>query len=269
MSFLELEGKTIVVTGVANRKSVAWFTGKALTEAGAEVVYVVRSEKRREELAKRLAPAPVHVCDVEREEEIEALRETLAANHPQIHGLVHSIAFADYEAAPPTFQAVSREHFLQAVDVSCYSLVRLTHALEELLQDGASVVTISISDTEMAAENYGFMAPAKAALESAVVFLAKSFAKREIRFNSVKAGPLKTSASAGIPGYLESYLFAEACTFRGRGVATREVADTAVFLLSPRSGGINGQGIVVDAGMGHNYFDRAVVERATRLEPDA
>jgi enoyl-[acyl-carrier protein] reductase I len=129
------------------------------------------------------------------------------------------------------------------------------------------VVAISISDTHMAAPGYGFMAPAKAALDSTVVFLAKSFsAFSDVRFNSVKAGPLKTSASAGIPGYLESYLHAESCTLRKRGLATREVADVALYLLSERSSGINAQGLVVDAGMGVNYFDAAVVERSTRVD---
>jgi enoyl-[acyl-carrier protein] reductase I len=132
------------------------------------------------------------------------------------------------------------------------------------------VVTISISTTRMAAENYGCMAPVKAALDSSVVFLAKSFsAFSEVRFNSVNAGLLKTSASAGIPGYLESYLFAERATLRKRALKTEEVADAVLFLLSPRSSGINAQGLVVDAGMGVNYFDREIVERAVRAEHPA
>jgi len=111
------------------------------------------------------------------------------------------------------------------------------------------------------------MAPIKAALDSSVAFLAKSFsAFSRVRFNSVNAGLLKTSASAGIPGYLESYLYAEQATLRRKALETREVANTALFLLSPRSSGINAQGIVVDAGMGVNYFDRELVRRATRPE---
>jgi enoyl-[acyl-carrier protein] reductase I len=269
-----MEGRTIVVTGVANKKSVAFHVGCALEEAGATPVYVVRSEQRRSELAKRFDGRDVFVCDVEREDEIEALHESLAERHPRLDGLVHSIAFANYRAgddgALRPFHETRREDFLQAVDVSCFSLTRLAAVCRELFTNDASVVALSISDTHMAAANYGFMAPAKAALDSTVVFLAKSFsAFSEVRFNAVKAGPLKTSASAGIPGYLESYLFAEACTLRGRGVTTREVAETVLFLLSPLSAGINAQGLVVDAGMGVNYFDRAVVERATRLEDAA
>lgn len=269
---LGLAGRTVLVTGVANRKSVAFHVGRALEECGAVPVYSVRSEERRQELARHLAPRDVLVCDVERDEDLERLRGDLAERCPRLDGLVHSIAFADYRPGPDgtllPFHQTPRADFLRAVDVSCWSLVRLAEACRELLAPDASVVAISISDTRMAAANYGYMAPAKAALDSTVVFLAKSFsAFSEVRFNAVKAGPLKTSASAGIPGYLESWLYAEAATLRKRGLATREVADAALFLLSPRSSGVNGQGLVVDAGMGSNYFDRDLVERATRPSP--
>jgi enoyl-[acyl-carrier protein] reductase I len=117
----------------------------------------------------------------------------------------------------------------------------------------------------MAAEPYGFMAPVKAALDSTICFLAKSFsAFSEIRFNSVNASLLKTSASAGIPGYLDYYLFAEQLTLRKRALTTKEVANTVAFLLSERSSGINAQGIVVDCGMSVNYFDRDIIKKALR-----
>ena len=109
------------------------------------------------------------------------------------------------------------------------------------------------------------MSPVKAALEGIVRNLAKSFSSNtEIRFNSVNSGPLKTSASAGIPGYLEDFLYAEKLTFRKRALETKEVANTAVFLLSEASNGINGQGIIVNAGMDLNYFDKEVVQLAMR-----
>jgi len=119
-------------------------------------------------------------------------------------------------------------------------------------------------------DNYGYMGPIKAALDSCTRFLAKSFsADSEVRFNVVGAGPLKTSASAGIPGYLESYLYAEKLTFRKRNLSTQEIADTAVFLLSERSSGINGATLVVDAGLGGNFFDKEIIRLAMRMESGA
>ena len=261
MDFLNLSGKTVLVFGVANRKSVAFHTGRVLSEVGAEVVYVVRSEARRESVRKLVGDAPIVVCDVEHQDQIDRLRDEVARAHPQLHGLVHSIAFADYSAGWLPFHETPRAAFLQAVDVSCFSLIALSNAFRDLLdKEHGSVVTVSISTTRMAAENYGYMAPVKAALDSAVCFLAKSFSQfSQVRFNAVCPGLLKTSASAGIPGYVDSYLFAEKATLRKRAVQTEEVANTIAWLLSPRSSGINAQGLVIDAGMGVNYFDHELV----------
>jgi enoyl-[acyl-carrier protein] reductase I len=267
--FLQLAGKTILVLGVANKKSVAWQAGQVLQEAGADVVYSVRSEARRESLRKLCGDAPMLVCDVEDQSQIDRLRDEIARIRPKLHGVLHSIAFADYagETTPDgglkPFHETSKSAFLRAVDISCFSLIALSNSLRELLDPNASVVTISISTTRMAAENYGFMAPVKAALDSSLAFLAKSFSSfSHVRFNAVAPGLLKTSASAGIPGYVDAYLYAEQATLRKQAVQTKEVANTAAFLLSPVSSGINAQQIVVDAGMSVNYFDRELVRRA-------
>ena len=261
--FLQLAGKTVLVMGVANRKSVAWQTAQVLQEAGADVIYAVRSEARREQVAKLVGGAPIYVCDVEKQDEIDSLRDAIARDRKTLHGLVHSIAFADYSAGWKPFHETPRAEFLQAVDISCYSLIAVTNALRDLFdKEQASVVTISISTTRMAAENYGYMAPVKAALDSTVAFLAKSFSGfSKVRFNAVCPGLLKTSASAGIPGYVDSYLFAEQATLRKEAVQTEEVASAVAFLLSPRSSGINAQGLVIDAGMSINYFDKSIVTR--------
>ena len=260
--FLQMAGKTVVVFGVANRKSVAYHIGKSLESSGAEVIYVVRSEKRRESLAKLLADRQVLVCDVESDDQIDRVRDQIQERVPQIHGLVHSIAFADYdESGIKPFHETGRKQFLRTVDISCFSFIAISNAFKELLSPDAAVVTISISTTRMASESYGFMAPVKAALDSSIAFLAKSFSNfSQVRFNAVAAGLLKTSASAGIPGYVDSYLYAEQVIPRRAALATQEVADTACFLLSPRSSGINAQSIVVDAGMSINYFDAKIVK---------
>ncbi|MCO6044507.1 SDR family oxidoreductase [Aeoliella sp. ICT_H6.2] len=266
--FLQLAGKTVLVAGVANRKSVAWHIARLLTEADCRVLYSVRSPERREQVAKLVSnisggnPDDVLVCDVEHEDQIERLADEVASRCEVLDGFVHSIAFADYEDGMKAFHETSKRAFLRTMDVSCYSLLAMSRALKERFARDASVVTISISTTRMASENYGYMAPIKAALDSSLAFLAKSFsADSEIRFNAVAAGLLKTSASAGIPGYVDSYLFAEQATLRHRAVSTEEVASTAVFLLSPRSAGINTQRVVVDAGMETNYFDADIVRR--------
>lgn len=261
--FLQLAGKTVLVAGVANRKSVAWHIARMLTEADCRVLYSVRSPERREQIAKLVgSDHDIIVCDVEHEDQIAQLAKEVASRTDKLDGMVHSIAFADYEDGLKPFHETSKRAFLRTMDVSCYSLLAMSRELKDVFAHDASVVTISISTTRMASENYGYMAPVKAALDSSLAFLAKSFSGHsEVRFNAVAAGLLKTSASAGIPGYVDSYLFAEQATLRHRAVATEEVASTAVFLVSPRSSGINAQRVVVDAGMETNYFDAEIVRR--------
>ncbi len=209
-NFLQLENKRIVVFGVANKKSVAFRIGMTLEEAGAEVIYVVRSQERKQQLAKLLDGRAVFVCDVEYQEQIDQLAIDLKQSYSSVYGVVHSIAFADYSSGIRPFHETTRRQFLQAVDISCFSLTALCGALKELIESDGSVVTIGISTTRMASESYGFMAPIKAALESSLAFLTKSFSRfSQVRFNSVSAGLLKTSASAGIPGYVDAYLYAE------------------------------------------------------------
>lgn len=269
--FLNLTGKTFLVLGVANKKSVAWFTAKTLEEQGATVLYSVRSPARKASLEASLKEKPVFVCDVEAEGAPMLLAaEVAAAGFSELHGIVHSIAFANYSDGFKPFHETKRADFLQATAVSAFSLVEIANAFKPLLVKNASVVTIGISSLQVTPDNYGYMGPIKAALESASRFLAKSFSEHsEVRFNVVGSGPLKTSASAGIPGYLESYLYAEKLTFRKRNLATQEVANSAVFLLSERSSGINAATVTVDAGLGSNFFDKEIVRLAMRMEPKA
>jgi enoyl-[acyl-carrier protein] reductase I len=263
--FLNLQGKRILVFGVANKKSVAYRIAQCVEQAGGQVVYVVRNAQRREQLQKLLEGRTIYECDVEHQSQIDQLAKTLKEEQASFHGLVHSIAFADYSQGVKPFHETTRRQFLQAVDISCFSLIAVCSALKDLLDPAASVVTIGISTTRMASESYGFMAPVKAALESSLAFLTKSFSRfSQVRFNAVSAGLLKTSASAGIPGYVDAYLYAERVIPRKSAVTTEEVANTAVFLLSPRSSGIVAQSIIVDAGMSINYFDQDIITDAMR-----
>jgi enoyl-[acyl-carrier protein] reductase I len=269
--FLNLTGKNILVMGVANKKSVAWAIGKTLEEQGARVIYSVRSEVRKKSLDALLAGRPVLICDVEEEGACTQLAKELAAlgeaGFMPLHGVVHSIAFANYSEGFKPFQATKRKDFLQAMGISAFSLVELANALKSHLARNASVVTIGISSLQVTPDSYGYMGPIKAALESCTRFLAKSFsADSEVRFNVVGSGPLKTSSSAGIPGYLESYLYTEKLTLRKRNLETQEVANAVLFLLSERSSGCNGTTLVVDAGLGSNYYDQEIIRLAMRPE---
>ncbi|MCI5117772.1 MAG: SDR family oxidoreductase [Candidatus Electrothrix sp. LOE1_4_5] len=263
MDFLRLKGKKIVIFGLANRKSVACAISKVLLEAGAEVIHVVRSKERAKTCAKLFPDSPVFCCDVEEEENIIQVRDEIAEQvQGPIAGIVHSIAFANYSEGLKPFHGTVKKDFLQAVDISCFSFISIANHFQDLLAPDASLVTISISTTRMAAENYGYMAPVKAALDSSLCFLTKSFsAFSQVRFNAVGPSLLKTSASAGIPGYIDSYLFAEQAIPRKKALQTLEAANTAAFLLSERSSGITGQTIVVDAGMGSNYFDKGIISK--------
>ncbi len=268
MSFLDVEKKKFVIFGLANKKSVAFVIARTLEAEGAEIIHVVRSEERRKTAQKLFPDSPVFICDVEYEENIERVRDEIAkeidaVNGGRVAGVVHSIAFANYSEGMKPFHETKRDDFLQAVNVSCFSFISIANHLKDLVATDGAFVTISISTTRMAAENYGYMAPVKAALDSSLCFLAKSFSEfSSIRFNAVAPSLLKTSASAGIPGYIDSYLYAEKAILRKRALTTQEAADTAAFLLSSRSSGINCQTIVVDAGMEVNYFDKEIVKKA-------
>ena len=259
MSFLNLEDKTYFVTGVANKKSVAYFSAKTLLEHGAKVIFSCLNEETKEKVAKLFPDTEIYICNVESEADVENLGKTIKDRGIKIAGILHSIAFANYSEGIKPFHETKLKDYLQATNISCFSLVSLTNALKESLVEDASIVTVSISSTR--ATSYGYMGPIKAALDASVAFLAKSLSEvsPNMRVNAVCAGPLKTSASAGIPGYINNYLFAEKLTLRKQALKTQEVANTINFLLSSASSGINATGVVVDAGMSCNYFDQEVV----------
>ena len=264
MSFLQLENKNILVFGVANRKSVAYQTAKILENNGANIIYFVRSQKRKDELSQKILKGKnIYICDVENSSHIANIRKVIQTLNITVDGIVHSIAFANYPKGLTPFHEVEKKDFLQAIDISCYSLINIIKQISNDLSPNASIVTISISTTRMAAQNYGYMAPIKAALNSTVVFLARSLSELHpnIRVNAVGASLLKTSASAGIPNYVKSYLYAEKVIPRKAALTTEEVANTTSFLLSSSSSGINAQTIVVDAGMNINFFDQEIINK--------
>jgi enoyl-[acyl-carrier protein] reductase I len=251
MSFLNLNDKTFLIMGVANKKSVATHVASLLLDEGAHCIFTVQKEEQLEVIRKLFPQSPALVCDVSEKSHLLKLKEFFSDK--KINGLLHSLAYAKFTT--PNFHETPREDFLEATQVSAYSLVEVTHALMNSFKPEASVVTISISNTK--ATSYGYLGPIKALLDAEVPYLAKS---THLRVNAVAAGPLKTSASAGIPGYVEQYLYAEAMTLRKKALETEEVAKAAVFLLSTASSGMNGTSLLIDAGMHCNAFDQDIVK---------
>jgi enoyl-[acyl-carrier protein] reductase I len=259
MSGLKIEDKVFLITGVANKKSVATFTAKMLIENGAKVIFTAQNQKNLENVNKIFPESPVFLLDVENSTHLSQLKENILIHTQKIDGFLHSMAFANFEDGIKPFVETKLEHYLQACHISSFSLVQISNEIKSILTNEASIVTVSISNTK--ATSYGYLGPIKAMLESTVCFLAKSLSESScIRVNSVGAGPLKTSASAGIPDYVDNYLYSQALTLRKEGLKTQEVANTIGFLLSPISSGINAENIIVDLGMNSNYFDKDVVK---------
>lgn len=250
--------KTFVISGVANRKSVAYFSAKNLSESGANLIFTVQSLDHKEKVQKLFPESQIFILDVEDANAIVEFGEKISSLGVKVNGFLHSIAFANYSEGIKPFHETNLQDYLQATNISSFSLISLSNALRPSFDPDASIVTVSISDTR--ATSYGYMGPIKASLDASVAYLAKSLSlESRVRCNAVCAGPLKTSASAGIPGYINNYLFAEKLTLRKENLKTQEVANTITFLLSPLSSGINATGIKVDAGMSCNHFDGDVV----------
>lgn len=259
MDFLGIKDKWFYIAGVANKKSVAYFSAKTLIEAGARCVFSAQSATQQEAIKKLFPESAVFICNVEDENDLGNLKAEITKFTPVIDGFLHSLAFANFSEGPKPFHETKRADYLQAAQISCFSFVEVANRLKDIFSPTASLVTISISNTK--ATSYGYLGPIKAMLDATVPFLAKSFSEfSKVRVNAVGAGPLKTSASAGIPDYIDNYLFAEELTLRKASLETQEVANTVAFLLSPRSSGINASTVLVDAGMSSNYFDQIIVK---------
>lgn len=249
----DLSGKLGLVLGVANKRSISWAIAQAAARAGARIALTYPSERLEEnvrDLAATLDNPLVLPCDVTSDEQIAALAASLDREFGGLDFIVHGAAFAPAAELSNRFIQTSREGFRMALDVSAYSFIALTGACVPLLEKrgGGSVLTLSHIGSERVFPNYNVMGVAKAALEASVRYLAADLGPQNIRVNAVSAGPIKTLASAGIPG-LSMMLQAqrERAPLR-RGMELGEIADAAVFLLSTSSRAITGEVLMVDAG---------------------
>src|SRR3979411_616337 len=247
----DLQGRTGVVFGVANKRSIAWSIATGLHAAGMKLAITYQNERLEQEakdLILSLPGAEAYMCDVSKDEDIDRLFATLKERHGKLHALVHSVAYAPAEELKGDFVNTTREGFRIAHDVSVYSLIAVSRAAAPLMADGGSIITMTYYAADKVVPHYNVMAVAKAALECTVRYLASDLGKNKIRVNAISAGPIKTPAARGLPGLgdmLKSH--AERAPLQ-RNVDVNEVGATGVFLASDASSGITGEVIHVDCG---------------------
>ncbi|MGB9181506.1 MAG: enoyl-ACP reductase [Pyrinomonadaceae bacterium] len=246
-----LENKLGIIFGVANKRSIAWASAKALSEAGARLAFNYQGERLKENvesLANEVKGSLVAPCDVTKPEEVEEFFKRVGTEFGRVDFLIHSIAFAPREALEGEYADTSREAFQTALEISVYSLVTLARAAAPLMTEGGSIVTMSYYGAEKVVASYNVMGVAKAALEASTRYLAADMGKRNIRVNAISAGPINTLSARGVAnmGTMLKH-HAERAPLR-RNVEAREVGNCALFLCSPLSSGITGEVIHVDCG---------------------
>ena len=243
--------KTAVIFGLANKRSIAWAIAQKLQQAGWRLAITYQNERLEQEakdLITDLTGASGFMCDVSSDEQIAKLFDNLKSKYAELHGLVHSVAFAPAEDMKGEFINTTREGFRIAHDVSVYSLIAVARAAAPLMPAGGGVVTLTYYGAEKVVPKYNVMGVAKAALEASVRYLANDLGPKNIRVNAISAGPIKTLAARGVSGLgemLKSH--AERAPLK-RNVDAAEVGAAAAFLLSDAGSGITGETIYVDCG---------------------
>ena len=252
---LTLDGKTFVVMGVANKRSIAWGIARSLHNAGARLVFTYageRLEKNVRELAESLdGNEPIVLpCDVTKDEDIEECFTKIKEAAGPIHGIAHCIAFANREELTGEYLNVTRDGFLLAHIISSYSLTAVAKAVQKLqaMPEGGSIVTMTYLGGERVVTNYNVMGVAKASLDASVKYLASDLGKYGIRVNSISAGPIRTLSAKGISDFNSILKEIEEKAPLRRTTTQEEVGDTALFLFSELSRGITGENIHVDSG---------------------
>ena len=249
-----LDGKKGLIMGVANDHSIAWGIAQALHAEGADLGFNFLGEaleRRVRPLAESLGAKLVEPCNAQSDEEIDAFMARARAVYGSLDFIIHAIAFANREELNGPYLKTSRAGFLQALEISTYSLTAIVKAAQELLNPGASIVTLTYHGSQQVAQNYNVMGVAKAALEASVRYLANDLGPRDIRVNAISAGPIRTLAASGIAGFRAMHKqFASIAPLR-RNVTIEDVGKTALWLCSDWASGVTGETIYVDAGF-HN-----------------
>ena len=247
-----LEGKTGVVVGVANKRSIAWAIAQAWAKAGAKLAFTYQGERLKEnveELAGTFgADTLLMPCDVTRDDEIARVFTEVGQKFGKLNLLLHSVAFAPREALEGEFVNTSREAFRIAHDVSAYSLVALARGAAPLMTEGGSIVAMTYYGAEKVVPHYNVMGVAKASLEASTRYLAYDLGPKKIRVNCISAGPVNTLAARGIAGFNDMLKHYEAHAPLKRNLVPDELGATGTFLASDGAAAITGQVIYVDCG---------------------
>ncbi|MGD0955740.1 MAG: enoyl-ACP reductase [Candidatus Acidiferrales bacterium] len=246
-----LEGKTAIVLGVWNKWSIAYAIAQAFVREGATLLLTYQNERAKpavEELGRELGAASFFPCEVQQQEDIDRLAESLKAEGRKLDVVVHSLAAAKHEEINQPFLNTSRDGFQFALEVSAYSLVAIAKALSPLMTAGGSIMTLTYLGSTRVVTNYNVMGVAKAALEAEVRYLASELGPNKIRVNAISAGPIKTISARGVKDLGKMLEIVAQHSPLRRNTETVEVADTAVFLGSDLARGVTGNVIFVDSG---------------------
>lgn len=247
-----LQGKRILIVGVASKKSIAYGIAQQAYAAGAELAFTYQGEKLKErvtEMAAEFGSKLCYPCDVGNDEEIQHVFAELGKHWNNLDGLVHSVGYAPGDQLDGDFTDITtRDGFKIAHDISAYSFIALCKAAKPMLSSNASIVTLTYHGSTQTLPNYNVMGMAKASLEAGVRYLAGSLGSTGVRVNAISAGPIRTLAASGIKSFRKMLKQAESRSPLKRNVTIEEVGNVAVFLCSEMSSGITGEILYVDAG---------------------
>ncbi len=247
-----LAGKTGVVFGVANKRSIAWAIAQAWAAEGAKLIFNYQGDRLKENVEELVGEfgesTPLWPCDVSKDEEIAQFFEKVRGHTDRVDLMLHSVAFAPKEALQGEFLNTSREAFAAAHDISAYSLVALARAVAPMMTDGGSIVAMTYYGAEKVVPGYNVMGVAKASLEASTRYLAHNLGAKKIRVNCISAGPMNTLAARGVSGLMTMMKHYEERAPLRRSCSGAELGATGVFLASEGAASITGQVLYVDGG---------------------
>lgn len=247
-----LDNKKIIVMGVANKRSIAWGCAQEMTKQGAEVIYTYQNERMKKSVSRLVNNDDQLIeCDVSSDESINDAFSKIKERFGKVDGIVHAIAYAKKEELAGSILSTTRAGYALAQDVSAYSLLAVTKSAHDLdlLNDPASIVTLTYFGSERAIPSYNVMGVAKAALEANVRYLARDMGEFGVRVNAISAGAMKTLAVTRIGGHSDLLKVSKERTVDNKSVTLEEIGGTCAFLMSSLSTGVVGDVIYVDKGV--------------------